>query len=316
MLSGPWNSLPVSMTFNAVTLALGTANIIYTTWGYSRSRTRGALCAAVSQYVMLLSYIASTMNDLHHFRTYNHAFRIGTVVSELTLNTGSFLLLQVILWLLPAVQTMMRYNVRWNTAAIIVTYSLYAVSTLGIIIVAAAGDKFGSVGEDAGGILFAVWAAYAPLMGVAIPILAIRLLVALKKELAQSGVMTRMDASTEKQTNIVEYTKKLDTIFRCLFGATCFWIPLTVGAAIATTTPFSIVIDAVLTCSGFSAAFVSYSTLPEILHLPVTRKPHSPPQCRASPQILRGLQEQIKRLFCRGYNDWEINKGRWKEMRA
>ncbi|TPX65118.1 hypothetical protein SpCBS45565_g05407 [Spizellomyces sp. 'palustris'] len=248
MSSEVLNSIALSMTVNAVTLALGTAAIIYTTWGYRRSRTRGALCAAVSQYIMLLSYIASTVNDLHYFRGYNQAFLTGTVVSEITVNTGSFLLLQVLLWLLPAVQTMMRYNVRWNTAAIILTYSLYAVSTLGIIIVAAAGDTFGSVGEDAGSILFSVWAAYAPLVGVVIPILAIRLLVALKKELAQSGVMTR--ASTEKQTMIAEYTKKLDTILRYLFFSTCVWIPLTVAVAIGTVVPFSIVVDAALTCFG------------------------------------------------------------------
>ncbi|KAJ3011904.1 hypothetical protein HKX48_006574 [Thoreauomyces humboldtii] len=215
--------------------------------------------ANVMHIIMLISYVASTVNGYAYCRGNLFAYDIGFHVADGTFILGSFLLLLTVENFLPAVSLRMAYNELWNKAVKFLTWALFGITITGFVIATGiiahyqivlrptTSDNTLELAVSVRAICFTTWSAWAPFVAAAISIVVIRLVIAVKVSLTRTATGAQISSGPDKKTAMAFRKEMLEKVQIKAFATTCVAIPATLVVAGATILPYSVIIDGITT---------------------------------------------------------------------
>ncbi|KAJ3170816.1 hypothetical protein HDU87_008701 [Geranomyces variabilis] len=248
----------LAMSLFSAAVALGIANVVYVVrQDLFTPRVSRSISTVASQLILLGSYGASLFNGISYCRGDIIAYNRGYHFSSAMVMLGSFLLANVVLGFLPAVQIRLAYHRRWNTLAIFVTRTVFGICFCGFVATTLAVGIHDlrnpplddSPLLDARSLLYTVWIAFGPLLACTIPVLVLRMIIGVKRRLAGLNEELMGNDGFGPVEILGEVQKKS-------VASLCVACPMTVALAISTAWPYSPLLDAFTTF--YCAAFCSY----------------------------------------------------------
>ncbi|TPX70808.1 hypothetical protein SpCBS45565_g01504 [Spizellomyces sp. 'palustris'] len=226
-----------SMLLYALSLAIGLLNVLHTIkMALSPGHRTTAYFSTASQFIMLISYVISTVNAVHYARGEYSKYGLGVYLSELFLVAGSLMLLRIAETYLPVVQIHMGYNALWNKAVQGWTLLLFSVVLAGIIAAIAAQHML-DPSKEIHKWLFAAWGLYAALSAAALSLLVIRLVVNVKAD------VTRRNTGQSGLDSV----KFLEGTLKKAILAASIAVPGAIVLGVISTFPYSILLDGACT---------------------------------------------------------------------
>ncbi|KNC98212.1 uncharacterized protein SPPG_06612 [Spizellomyces punctatus DAOM BR117] len=226
-----------SMLLYALSLAIGLLNVLHTIRRVlSPGHRTIAYFSTASQFIMLVSYVISTVNAVHYARGEYSKYQYGVYLSELFLVAGSFMLLRIAETYLPVVQIHMGYNASWNKAVRGWTLALFSFVLSGII-AATAAQQILDPTKEIHKWLFAAWGLYAAVSAAALSLLVIRLVVNVKADVSlRNAGRTGLEA-----------VKFLEGTLKKAILAASIAVPGAIVLGIISAFPYSILLDGLCT---------------------------------------------------------------------
>ncbi|KAJ3149145.1 hypothetical protein HDU89_003860 [Geranomyces variabilis] len=250
----------LAMSLFSAAVALGIANVIYVVrQDLFAPRVSRSVTTVISQFILLGSYGASLFNGISWCRGDIAGFNQGYHFSSSMVMLGSFLLANVVLGFLPAVQIRLMYDPRWNTLATFITRTVFGICFCGFVATTLAvgihdlrnPPLTDSPLLDARSLLYTVWLAYGPLLACTVPVLVLRMIIGAKQRLA--GINDALlEENGVRPVEILGEVQKKSILSLCVAG------PMTIALAVSTAWPYSPLLDAFTTfyCSAFCSYFL------------------------------------------------------------
>ncbi|KAI8915248.1 hypothetical protein DFJ77DRAFT_440120 [Powellomyces hirtus] len=225
-------------------------------------RGRRGFTAVISQSIMLFSYVASMFSGYSYCVGNQYHYEVGSHFASLSFLAGTYILMYVVEGFLPAVQMRMAYNKRWNYAARSVSAVVFSVAFIGNFVTTVMIAHKQSILKETEGLgrlltirsaFFTVWLAYAPAVAGVISILVIRMVIAVKKTMADNR---NANSLLIRGLSPSDPYAILDRMKWKAFISASVAIPVTTAIAFVNLLPYSVMLDAGATL--YAACFCAW----------------------------------------------------------